>query len=832
MSLLADVAKMNQRIPLIPPVLETDAKSYYMVPNRRVRAFVGREDILERIETGFSAGSAPRIVVLRGLGGQGKTQVALEYCRRAKSTQVRGIFWVEAMSESTLRKSFESIAEKVKGPDDILQDADARVAFVLEKLGAWPYAWLMVFDNYDDPVSFNNVQDFMPMGEQGSILVTSRHAQADSLADEGNAIELLGLDERDALELLFRQSMIKETDTRSNEGKLIVKRLGYHPLAIAQAGSYIKQQKIELHQFIDHYNQRREIILQQTPHMSQYRRTLNGAERETTLNVFTTWELSFQQLQAGETVSNRKADLLTLFAFFDCRDISENMFEVYCNSGLPHRDSESPGGSLSSFLTSESRWNSDLFVEVLIDLAQMSLVQAWSREDADGFCHLSLHPLIKDWIRLRTDKTASQKYALVAAEILGELIRSCWRYGDFEIPFLAKQAVLSHLDVFEENTKLLETNSAAPPSDLSDTPLYDLESWFAHFLSCSGRYKEAGELRRRALEGNEKARGPEHLETLMSINNLATTLYYQGKYEVAEKMFRQTLESQEKVLGSEHSDTLGSRSNLALALQYRGKYEAAEEMFRQTLESQEKILGREHPDTLRSMGNIALALYSQGKYEAAEEMHRQTLESQEKVLGSEHRDTLRSISYLGLALHSQGKYEAAEEMHRQTLESQEKALGREHPDTLGSMGYLALALRYQGKYEAAEEMFRQMLESQEKVLGREHPDTLQTMGNLALALYSLGKYEAAEKMFRHTHESEEKVLGREHLNTLKSMGNLALVLRCQRKYEAAEEMYRQTLESQEKVLGREHPETLASLEDLTNVLKIQGKDDDASILYQ
>jgi hypothetical protein len=213
MCLLANVAKMNQRIPLITPVVENNAKSYYMVPNRRVRAFVGREDILARIETGFSSGSAPRIVVLRGLGGQGKTQVALEYCSRAKSTEVRGIFWVEAASESALRKSFESIAERVKGPDDTLQDADARVAFVLEKLGTSPYAWLMVFDNYDDPVSFNNIQDFMPMGEHGSLLVTSRHAAADSLADEGNAIELPGLDERDALELLFKQSMIRETDT-------------------------------------------------------------------------------------------------------------------------------------------------------------------------------------------------------------------------------------------------------------------------------------------------------------------------------------------------------------------------------------------------------------------------------------------------------------------------------------------------------------------------------------------------------------------------------------------------------------------------------------------
>jgi tetratricopeptide (TPR) repeat protein len=450
--------------------------------------------------------------------------------------------------------------------------------------------------------------------------------------------------------------------------------------------------------------------------MSQYRRTLNGAERETTLNVFTTWELSFKQLQAKETASNRKADLLTLFAFFDCRDISENLFEVYCNSGLSHRDPELPGGSLSSFLTSERRWNSDLFVEVLIDLTQMSLVQAWSRDDADGFCHLSLHPLIKDWIRLRTDKKASREYSLVAAEILGNLIRSCWHYGHFEIPFLAKQAVLSHLDMFEENTKLLEANSASPPSEPSDIFLYYLESWFGIFFSHSGRNKEAEEMHRLALEGNKKVLGPEHRDTLASMGNLALELYYQGKSKAAEEMFQHTLESQEKVLGREHPDTLKFLSNLALVLQDQGKYEAAEEMHRRTLASQEKVLGREHPDTLRSLRNLALVLHYQGKSKAAKEMFQHTLESQEKVLGREHPDTLASLGNLAIVLQTQGNYEAAEEMHRRTLESQEKVLGQEHPDTLRSLGNLSSVLQTQGKYEAAEEMHRLTLESRERSL--------------------------------------------------------------------------------------------------------------------
>jgi len=103
------------------------------VPNRRVRDFIGRKGILARIEAGFSTGPAPHIVVIRAMGGQGKTQVALEYCHRAKANGVRAIFWVDATSERTLQKSFQDFAEKMKPPDVILEQ-DAAFDLVKENL--------------------------------------------------------------------------------------------------------------------------------------------------------------------------------------------------------------------------------------------------------------------------------------------------------------------------------------------------------------------------------------------------------------------------------------------------------------------------------------------------------------------------------------------------------------------------------------------------------------------------------------------------------------------------------------------------------------------------
>jgi NB-ARC domain len=355
-----------------------------MVPNRRVRGFIGREDILGKIEDGFSAEGRPCVMVIRAMGGQGKTQVALEYCHRAKDQRFKAIFWLDAMSESSLRKGFRTIAERIK-PLDMIIDDDSGVDLVLEKLGEWPEPWLMIFDNYDDPKTFNNLQEYMP-GEDGCFLVTTRHADTDAMTDPENVIELPGLDERSALDLLFKLSQTKETEINVEEGKHIVGRLGFHPLAITQAGTYMKLRKIKLRDFLAYYKRQRLSILQQTPQMSQYRRKLgklNEADTETALNVFTTWELSFQLLLASETSgtsntsNDMEGDLLTLFAFFDCKDISEELFKAFCSSPKfqESRSSTGPSLSLDLLLDESGNWDNDKFGSILIDLNQHALLQ-------------------------------------------------------------------------------------------------------------------------------------------------------------------------------------------------------------------------------------------------------------------------------------------------------------------------------------------------------------------------------------------------------------------------------------------------------------------------
>ena len=119
-----------------------------------------------------------------------------------------------------------------------------------------------------------------------------------------------------------------------------------------------------------------------------------------------------------------------------------------------------------------------------------------------------------------------------------------------------------------------------------------------------------------ALEIQRRVLGPEHPDTLYSMNNLAIVYYYQGKYAQAEALDSQTLEIRRRVLGPEHPDTLNSMNILATVYDDEGKYAQAEALFSQTLEIQRRVLGPEHPDTLTSMNNLAVGLLHAGQVRA------------------------------------------------------------------------------------------------------------------------------------------------------------------------------------------------------------------------
>ena len=390
--------------------------------------------------------------------------MALEYCHRKKDNPYSAIFWVDATTEDTVKGSFQSISERIKMRTDYLPDINTRVAFVLRMLTSWTVRWLMVFDNYDNIDAFRNIRDFIPQSELGAIFVTSRHPDSNALVinHSNHFIELLGLKENAAVALLTQQS---QTDEGISLGaKKIVERLGCHPLAIIQAGAYIRKRKLRLCEFMDHYKRRKWMILESTPELSQYRKRLGNAEKETSLNVFTTWELSFQQLQSEVLESNVKGKLLTLLAIFDEKGISEQLFAGFKANEEHILESAKLLMWLNAFSSTGGQWDSDFFEDVLIRLRDSSLLQAFAR-GVDGFCHASIHPLIKDWIRLRTDKSISQKKYLCGSNSCARNSGECLAKQHFDLPLLTKQSTLFHIIALEESYQEFFISQSYMPSN-------------------------------------------------------------------------------------------------------------------------------------------------------------------------------------------------------------------------------------------------------------------------------------------------------------------------------------------------------------------------------
>ncbi|KAK3352633.1 hypothetical protein B0T25DRAFT_189556 [Lasiosphaeria hispida] len=773
-----------------PTVLTRRANSaverHWIVPFGRNKEFVGRETILTNLLTRILPSGDEydcQRTVIEGLGGVGKTQIALEAAFRIGDAHPDcSVFWVPAVDVTTFENAYRAIGQQLQVPGIDEEKADVKALIKAALSAQSTGSWLLIIDNADDTkLLFDDtaLTDYLPLSRKGSILFTTRNHELGVrlVESESHIIQVKEMSRDEALKLLQKNLRGDQMgDIRSNDA--LLKFLANLPLAIRQASAYMAKKQISTTQYLELCKSSDEDMIELLSRDFEDRHRYKSIQNP----VATTWLISFRYILDHDSLA---ADYLRFMCFLAAKDIPQSL--------LP------PAGKLET-------------LEAIGTLKAYAFIS--QRNELDTY---DIHRLVQismlNWLAQNRERKEW------TAKVLKRLA-DVFPFPEHE----NREEWIMYLPHTQYALQLQRTDDKEAPPGL----LLSVGESF-HML---GKYKEAEQMHRQALQLYEKMLGKEHPSTLSSMNNLALVLDSQGKYEEAEQMHRQALQLMEKMLGKEHPSTLSSMNNLALVLKSQGKYEEAEQMHRQALQLREKVLGKEHPETLRSMSNLALVLNSQGRYEEAEQMHRQALQLKEKVLGKEHPSTLSSMNNLALVLNSQGKYEEAEQMHRQALQLKEKVLGKEHPETLNSMNNLALVLKSQGKYEEAEQMHRQALQLKEKVLGKEHPSTLSSMNNLALVLKSQGKYEEAEQMHRQELELCEKVLGKEHPETLSSMNNLALVLDSQGKYEEAEQMHRQALQLKEKVLGKEHPSTLSSMNNLALVLESQGKYEEAEQMHR
>ena len=695
---------------VIPPAAG-QLPEVWKVPMRNPH-FTGRTGMLDQLRQRLRSGEGTLVVqALYGLGGVGKTQLAIEYAHRFAGDYDL-VWWIDAEQPVFIAGQLARLGGKLNLPTR-LTVADT-VELVLAELRRRP-RWLLIFDNAERP---QHLADYQP-GGAGHVLITSRSPGWGGL---GGRLEVDVLTRPETVTLLRRR--IPELDDRLADQ--LATELGDLPLAAAQAAAYLEQTGLPPGEYLHRFRTRRASLLAKGEVLGYQGR------------VDTTWTLSLERLRSGTPAA---VPLLELAAFLAPEPIPLRLFTAHPE------------------LLDEPLRTAAADPDALDDVLEAVVGLSLARRQPDSF---QLHRLVQAVIRQQRPPAQQQTSAdrvltlLAAAHPGSPNNPASWSaYAELAPHVLAasplgddradsRRLMLSTVDY-------LNTRGDSRTSRLIAQAL--LDRWRDHLgpahpdtlrsatvltfaLTWLGEYEQARALGQDTLERCRRALGPNHPHTVRSATALTFTLAELGEHEQARALGQGTLERCRRVLGPDHLVTLHSAGNLTLTLAELGEYEQARALGQGTLERCRQAFGPDHLITLRLAAVLTYALAGLGEHEHARSLGQDTLERCRRALGPNHLATLNTAAVMTFTLAELGQHEQARALGQDALERCQRVLGPNHLATLGSATGLALALAGLGQHEQARALGQDALERCQRVLGPNHLATQrlrQALGSLTSA---------------------------------------------------------------------------------------------------
>ena len=651
-----------------PTQRATGGKPVRLAP--RPPFLAGREELLAELEARLSGGdrSGLRVVALCGLGGAGKTSVAVEYAHRHLGEV--GVAWQFSAEDPTvLAAGFGELAAQL-GARDVVDTRDP-IASVHGVLAAFPAGWLLVFDNAPD---LGSVQAFLPPAGLGRVLITSQNQNW----PPGQALEVPVLGAEAATDFLV--SRCGDPD-RQAAWELAVE-LGGLPLALEQAAAYVQATGDSLAGYLASFRRRRADLL------------ARGEPAGYGKTVATTWALASSQL---EQTSAEAAGLLRLLAFCAPEAIPWRLL-LQPRPGLARTLRQEVAAVLLPLLEDELAAK-----DARAALRRYSLVS----QPAEG--SVSVHRLVQA-------ATASQ---------MTEDLAGAWRHATAAVIEAAIPEDGSQADAWPEFAALLPHAQAALTADS------DAMERVGDYLGNSGNYPAARDLYQAVVEARAEALGPEHPGTLTARNDRAFWAGLAGDPAGARDQAAALLPVCERVLGPEHPDTLLTRANLARWTGTTGDPAGARDQFAALVPIRERVSGPEHPQTVGARLLLARWTGNAGDPAGARDQLAALLPVRERASGMEHMDTLSMRIDLAYWTGVAGDPAGARDQLSALLPVTERVLGPEHPDTLAARFGFAYWTGVAGDPAGARDQYAALLPVEERVLGPKHPDTQDVRDNLA-----------------------------------------------------------------------------------------------------
>ena len=746
------------------------------VPYRRNPFFTGREEILAHLYAALRSSKAAALTqtqAISGLGGIGKTQIAVEYAYRY-CDHYKAIFWINASTRDALSADFVKLAVLLDLPEQQEQDQDI-VARAVKRWLTTHNRWLLILDNVDN---LEMIVDFLPVHGTGDVLLTTR---LQALGTVAQSIEVEKMGQEEGVTFLLRRTKViapgaslyqaaKESQAQAAE---IFFALDGLPLALDQAGAYIEETRCGLSQYLDLYGTRRKELL-----LRRGRLPVDHPEP-----VAATWSLSFQQV---EQESAAAADLLRLLAFLDPETIPEEIITLGAAEPSPAL------GMVAS---------DPLAVDTIFELLlRYSLIR---RNPEVKF--LSIHRLVQAVLKDGMDRDTQRLWAEWATRAVNRA------FPDVELQTWEKcQRCIPHVYIC---VTYIEEYALAFPEAAR------LLNEAASYLVARARYQQAELLLLRALAVRQQILEANHPDTARTLNDLGEVYRKQGKYQEAETRLQEALAIRRQALGEAHPDVAQTLHNLANLYRARGAYVKAEPFYLQALHIRETTVGVDPSPIAQSYYGLAKLYHSQEKYQQAEKLCKQALHIQEQRLGGNHPLIASTLNMLAKIYQGQNKLDQAKEMNLRALSIRESTSGEDHPQVATIINNLVEIYHAEGRYREAEPLIARSLKIHEQSLGPEHPYMAYSLSNLAENFFLQGGYVQAESHYKKALAIREQYLGYDHPRTASTYYDLARLYSALEQYEEAESFYCKALSIRERTFGLDHPTVASTLEQYATILR-------------
>ncbi len=591
-----------------------------------------------------------------------------------------GVFFIDTSSADMAEQAFSKMAGRCKAGES-MEDFKRYLTNSLEP-------WLLILDNADDPLL--DISRFFPVGNRGTIIITSRNPDCRSHATVGSR-ELHEMESGEAITLLLRSGDLPSEDENMRGLALpIVQTLGNLALAVNHAGASIRQRICSLEDYLDSYKRHRKKLLSSRPVQA-------ASEYEYT--VYTTWEISVDALKelAKDTKDRNAAnalELLTLFGFCHFDDIMEGMFRSAWENfddieGHPWWVSNLPGMIRDRQLLS---WDTLSFNESIQLLASYSLIRVSGPDH-----RISLHPLVHSWIRDSLNEEVHLRWWNITVSTLALAChdRSYDKRRQLKVH-------LSHcIGIGQVDDLFLEDDF---PLDRAAILIRICIVYLRH------PWKDALRLSERALEYSRKMLGDECYSTCELLYLVAGVFNNLYEYQKVLDLLQDKVDVSIRVTGPTHSQPLHIMGQLAWAYKSLGRKEEALELSEKRLAICKESLHEGDDRYKKAWNNVVQVYLDLGRNEEAIDLFEEELAKRNEFSSEEDLFVLDAEFLLAYAYSNSGQHQAALEMFQSTLQKYSKVLGEDHPNTIVAMRNLAIEFGNLGEPEKGIPLIAKVLE--------------------------------------------------------------------------------------------------------------------------